>query len=157
MGFYVHLSVVFSCDRNEGVGALAAKHLAALPSEDQNFKDGVELEDLREARWFLEDLSKRTGGNPGPKGGLSLWGITGNYTTGTGFVNTLRPFWDELLRTRVDGGPFPHEHVIVFCEPEQSDRAQAFEIGLEQIGDGQKQGPLFIRHHEDLPFAWMQS
>jgi hypothetical protein len=150
MAWDVHLSVVFSCNKNDGVGRLARKHLESLPETSD------EIEDLDEARWFLEDLSKRTGNNPGPKGGLSMWGTVGNYTTGKGFVGTLRPFWEELLRG-VDGGPLDFEHIIVFCETEQSEQAQAFEIGLEEgKEDGSNRGPLFIRHHEDLPFAWMQ-
>jgi hypothetical protein len=163
MGYYVHLSVVFACDKNEGVAALAAKHLAALPDEDANFKENGTakyLEDLREARWFLEDLSVRSGGNRGPKGGLSLWGIVGNYTTGVGFVDTLKPFWSELLN-EVPGGPLRHERIIVFVEPEQTDAAQAFEIGLEDLSEsdsGQYEyGPLVVTHHEGLPFSWGQS
>lgn len=137
MGFYVHLSVVFACDRNEGVAALATKHLPSVA-------------ETREPRWFLEELSKRTGGNPGPKGGLSLWGIVGNYTDAEEFIEVLRPFFTELLSGQIDGGPCEFEHAIVFTEREQSERATAFEISRDE-----DTGHLQVKEHE-LPFAWMQ-
>ena len=91
MGHYVHLNVCFACDTNDAVAELAKQH---MPPEDGN----------REARWFLQALAERTGANPGPKGGLSTWGIVGNYTDEDEFVETLRPFWKALL-SDVDGGP----------------------------------------------------
>ena len=79
MGHYVHLSVVFACDENDGVAEIAKRYLDTIGEN-------------REAQWFLEDLSNRTGRNPGPKGGLSTWGIVGNYTDKDEFIETLRPF-----------------------------------------------------------------
>lgn len=143
MGVYVHLSVTFACDTNEGVAELARKH---LPAQD---------EECIEAKWFLDDLSKRTGGNPGPKGGLSTWGIVGNYTLGETFVEKLRPFWIDLL-AGVEGGPHDFEHIIVFEEREQTEQAKAFEIFLKENFDGTPvPGDLVIREH-DLPFCWNQ-
>lgn len=141
MGWYVHIHVAFSCDRNEGVGELAAKHLAMLSESDDDA--------IRYVRFFLTELSERTGENPGPKGGLSLWGMTGNCTRADEFCQTLIPFWGELLSGHIDGGPCSHEHVIVFEEQEQSERAVAYEIASD---DG---APITIKRHE-LPFAWMQ-
>ena len=137
MGYYVHLNVVFSCDENNGVAALAIKH---LPSQST----------MNETRWFLEDLAVRSGINRGPKGGLSLWGIVGNYSNGDEFCEALRPFWIDLLRG-VPGGPLGFEHVLVFCEPEQSERATAFEIIYHEESD-----TVEILKHEDLPFRWGQ-
>lgn len=137
MGYYVHLSVVFACDKNDGVAEIAKRHLDTVGEN-------------REARWFLEDLSTRTGSNPGPKGGLSLWGAVGNYTNAEEFVNVLRPFWLALLADDYEGGPCGFEHVIVFTEPEQTERATAFEIFRDEADDS-----LTVKKHE-LPFAWMQ-
>ena len=67
MAWDVHIHVRFDCNQNEGVAALAAKCLATITDAS----DGE-----RAAIWFLTDLSKRTGENFGPKGGLSLWGMT---------------------------------------------------------------------------------
>lgn len=142
MGFYVHINVCFACDNNEGVAALAKKHLGKITSD----ADGC-----REAKWFLEDLSNRTGCNKGPKGGLSTWGMVGNYTNGMVFVEELREFWSELL-SGVDGGPLSFEHILVFVELEQSEQAKAIEIFLE--GED-RPGTLKIVEH-DCPFAWMQ-
>lgn len=143
MGWYVHLSVIFAADSNEGVAALAAKHLPGISGNG----DGC-----REARWFLESLSERTGRNYGPKGGLSTWGIVGNYTRGEVFVDSLKPFFSELLSGEVDGGPCSHERVIVFCEQEQSERAMAYEIFRADEMDSES---LTVREHK-CPFAWMQ-
>ena len=115
MGFYVHIHVCFACDRNDAVATLAKEHAAKLPSD----ADGE-----REAHWFLEDLAGRTGNNRGPKGGLSLWGIVGNYTMPEVFVETLKPFWRDLL-AGVDGGPCDFEHVLVFYEREQSEAEES--------------------------------
>ena len=146
MGYYVHLSVIFSCDENEGVAELAKRHMALLPEDGPS-----------EAKWFLEDLSKRQGQNIGPKGGLSLWGLVGNYTQAEEFVEVLRPFWNDLLN-EVDGGPLGFEHVLVFYEPEQSEAASAIEIFRERSDDSSRyeKGDLLIRHHRDLPFCWGQ-
>jgi hypothetical protein len=143
MGYYVHIHVCFACDTNEGVAALALKHKAML--SDSN--DGA-----REAGWFLADLVKRTGHNPGPKGGLSTWGIVGNYTRGEAFVKTLMPFWLELLSGDIDGGPCSFEHILVFEEPEQTERTIAYEIFLEDRDDPKT---LEVKRHE-CPFSFMQ-
>jgi len=138
MGHYVHINVCFACDKNEGVAALAEKHLP-------------ETEECREAKWFLEDLAKRTGNNPGPKGGLSTWGMVGNYTDEEEFVEVLRPFWKDLL-SDVDEGPCSFEHVLVFVEHEQTERATAFEIYRDDDDDAET---LTVKKHE-CPFSWMQ-
>ena len=144
MGWYVHLHVCFACDTNEGVAAAAKKHLPSIVDDG----DGE-----RAARWFLEALAERTGNNPGPKGGLSLWGIVGNYTQADRFCECLRPFWEELL-SGVDGGPCDHERVLVFEEPEQSEAANAYEIGWDDPHSKSRQ--LKITHHSRLPFSWRQ-
>ncbi len=142
MGFYVHIHVCFACDSNDGVAELAAKHAAAFPPCVPN-------DSSRYARWFLDDLAKRTGGNDGPKGGLSMWGMVGNYTRVDEFCEELRPFWKDLLQG-VEGGPCGHEHVLVFEEKEQTERAIAYEISLDEDTE-----ELSIKRHE-CPFTWMQ-
>lgn len=145
MGFYVHVHVSFACDENEPVAWLAKKHAPNYQAEGAS-------DAARAARWFLDDLAERAGHNPGPKGGLSLWGMVGNYTRVEEFCEILRPFWTELLQTR-DCGPDVFKHIVVFEEPEQSERAIAYEIFLP---DGGHTGePLMIRRHE-LPFCWNQ-
>lgn len=145
MAWDVHIHVCFACNQNEGVAALAAKCLPTITDAS----DGE-----RAAIWFLTDLSKRTGENFGPKGGLSLWGMTGNYTHADRFCEVLRPFWIDLL-SEIEGGPCNHERVIVFEEPEQSEAATAYEIGWDEPYERETR-QLFIRKHEQLPFSWMQ-
>lgn len=148
MGHYVHIHVCFACDTNEGVAELAKKHLPNLADNS----DGE-----RAAIWFLEALSTRTGNNPGPKGGLSLWGMIGNYTRVDTFCEVLKPFWRDLLSGAVDGGPCDHERVMVFEEVEQSEAPNAYEIGWvnpHQENRGERE--LFIKKHERLPFSWQQ-
>ena len=155
MGFYVHLSVIFSCDSNDGVAALAARHLARLGRWTEEELGKPELPGLTEARWFLQDLSTRTGENRGPKGGLSLWGMVGNHTKPDAFVELLRPFWLELYT--VKDGPHGHEHILVFYEFEQSEHANAIEIWRPEAPDDlTPTGELVVRKHECLPFAWVQ-
>jgi hypothetical protein len=139
MGCYCHLSVIFACDDNDGVAALARGHLESLAADAPD-----------ECRWFLGELGRRSGPNPGPKGGLSLWGMVGNHSDAEGFVEHLRPFWADLLSEEIEGGPCNHEHVLVFYEMEESEHANAFEIA--RVDDD----TLTITHHADLPFAWMQ-
>lgn len=140
MGYNVHIQVSFACDENEAVAQLAAQHAAAFDRDTLN-------DASRYAVWFLDDLAARTGRNPGPKGGLSLWGMTGNYARVDEFCELLRPFWLALL-AGVEGGPNDFEHVIVFEEREQAEQAAAYEISREA-------GALSIKRHK-LPFAWMQ-
>lgn len=137
MSYSVHLSVVFSCNHNDEVAKIARRHLSAAG-------------DNREACAFLEDLAKRTGVNPGPNGGLSLWGIVGNYTDADEFVDVLRPFWRDLLSGDYVDGPGRDAHVIVFAEPEEAGRAIAFEVALDKAT-----GEVVADKHT-LPFAWMQ-
>ena len=139
MAHDVHLHVSFSCDRNDGVAELARKH---LPS----------VEECPEATYFLKALSERTGGNPGQKGGLSLWGIVGNYTDEDQFATILAPFWSELLSSDIDGGPLNFERIIVFAEHEQTNRATAQEIYLAKRDDPTS---LAITKHT-CPFTWNQ-
>lgn len=134
MGHYVHLHVCFPCDSNDGVAELAKRHLL------------LDVITNPEALQFLNELSKRRGANPGPKGGLSIWGIVGNWTDEEAFLEQLQPFWLELLSSEIDGGPCSFEHVLVFVEHEQSEQATAFEIFLD---DG-----LAVKKHP-CPFAWM--
>ena len=142
MGWYVHIHVCFACQHNEPVADLARRHLP-----------GVNGDGTQEAVWFLEDLAKRVGQNPGPKGGLSLWGMVGNYTNGDRFVECLRPFWGDLLRQEV-GGICQHERVLVFVENEQSKAAQAFEIFLAE--DDEARAAVEVKRHVDLPFSFRQ-
>jgi hypothetical protein len=144
MALDVHLSVIFACDQNAGVAQLAAKH---LPSIERN------VDGKAEAFWFLEALSKRAGENPGRKGGLTTWGIVGNYTDGEIFVDCLRPFWMELL-LGVEGGPLPFEHILVFCEREQTGQTTAFEISLSETPQIFAR-TLIITEHE-CPFSFGQ-
>lgn len=145
MAYDVHLHVSFACDKNEGVAALAAKHLPRLAQQ------GVALNvSYREAVWFLEDLAGRTGINRGPKGGLSLWGMVVNGAVVEDFVAVLGAFWTELLSGELDGGPLDFERVVVFEEQEQSEAATAYEIRVED-------NALTIKKSGDLPFSWAQA
>jgi hypothetical protein len=157
MAHDVHLHVAFNCDSNEGVAALARKHLPAVQEVTRVEGRGPAFWDPAEAVWFLTDLSERTGSNPGPKGGLSLWGIVGNHTRAEVFAAVLRAFWDDLLRLEVDGGPQPWAHIIILYEEEQSEQANALEIYLTgDIWNDRANCSLTISKHEGLPFAWMQ-
>lgn len=146
MGWYVHVEVSFSCCENEPVAALARKHAP------NHLEDGPASDSERAARWFLDDLAGRTGENMGPKGGVSLWGMIGNYTHVDVFCERLRPFWKELLETP-KCGPSSHAHIIVFEEQEQSEQAIAYEIKLAD--EERTDGELVITRHA-LPFCWNQ-
>jgi len=141
MGFYVHIQVSFACDENEGVAALAKKHLPTIGN------------DAPDAVLFLEALASRTGRNAGPKGGLSLWGMIGNYTSGDDFVEALRPFWGDLL-SGVAGGPRWFERVVVFVEREQRNSPTAYQIGFDDPDSPNR--VIAIQKHELLPFSWGQ-
>lgn len=154
MGYYVHLHVVFHCDLNDEVAALARKHLEIGTVSE------TEEHGKREAYWYLEELSKRTGQNPGQKGGLSLWGIIGNYTNVEAFIEVLNPFWLDLLSCALEGGPSDYDVVTIFYQPEQTSTANVFVIRLAESRRALKMFPelkqsLRVAHHEDLPFSWM--
>lgn len=160
MGYYVHLNVTFACDSNDGVAKVAKKYLIDsgydLPDDYSHWPEyDYKKEYLisKEASWFLCDLAKRIGNNPGPKGGLSTWGIVGNYTDVDDFVDSLKEFWFTLLTEDIPGGPHNFEHIIVLYEMEQSEQACAYEIYMDDRKNNIEN--LIIKHHK-LPFAWMQ-
>lgn len=140
MAWDVHLHVCFACDENDAVAALAAEHLA---------RDTAMARECPWAAMFLTAVSERRGENLGPKGGLLLWGIVGNYVNVEEFVERLRPFFLDVLRG-VDGGPLDHEHVIVFSEQEQSEQTIAHEVVYDRDTD-----TLTVRVHE-CPFSFGQ-
>jgi hypothetical protein len=142
----VHIHVCFGCDENEPVAALGKEFIERIEWHRHSDTGGIH-DGAREARWFLEALAERTGGNPGPKGGLSLWGMVGNYTKADVFVDILLPFWEALFE-RQPGGFLDHEHILVFEEAEQTERTIAFEIMREA-------GAVVVKRH-DCPFAFMQ-
>lgn len=146
MAWDVHIHVCFPCRNNDGVAELARRHLNGLSISD----DGEQA-----AKWFLEDLSERTGENKGPKGGLSLWGMVGNYTNGDSFCECLKPFWKDLLGEGHDGGPCSHERIVVFLEPEQSEAATAYQIGWDEPYEDERY--LVIKKCDRLPFSWNQA
>ena len=117
MSYIVRLHVAFECDDNAPVAELAAKHLHL----------GVADGDA-DATYFLSYLATRTGTNPGPKGGLSLWGIRGNYSNGSRFCDILIPFWKELGSG--DQSPYEGTNVLVFEEAEQSAGLTVYEVSL---------------------------
>ncbi len=144
MSFFVNLLVSFRCDENEGVAELAKNHLPVIREKGE-----------KEAIYFLEELSQRTGSNFGLKGGMSLWGMVENHTDPDAFVACLNPFWDDLLRSRIEGGPLWFQHIVVFYELEDSDSANVLEIYLD--GDFREQMAnrhLTVKKHEQLPFHW---
>jgi len=150
---YVHLHVCFACDNNENVAALARHHLTQLPDDDL-----ANIQEDRgswyfEAQQFLINLAGRTGPNPGPKGGLSLWGMVGMNSNVDAFCEGLRPFWTDLL-SEVEGGPCDFHRVIVFEEREQTQAANAYQIGWDD--NERKDRTLVIRKCERLPFSWGQ-
>ncbi len=137
MGWNVHIHVCFECTDNDLIAPIAKRHLD-LMGEDTS----------REARWYLQDLSERTGQNPGPKGGLSLWGMVGNNTPVDEFCRELVPFWRDLLRDRgIDHVP----RVVVLSEAEQSQAATAHQIYFDEETDG-----LVIEKFGGLPFSFDQ-
>jgi hypothetical protein len=80
--------------------------------------------------------------------------MVGNHTRAESFYETLKPFFDEMLRNEV-GGICSHEHIIVFEEKEQTESPTAYEIMLS--GDYYDESTeIIVKRHDDLPFTWMQ-
>ena len=146
MGFDVHVHVCIPADDNDGLAQAAIKHERTVS----------EIVDSNEAVWFLQDLAKRTGKLPGPKGGLSLWGVVGNYTRVQEFVDALKPFWLDILSNEL--GPCDFERILVFEEREQEGCAYAYEIFLSE---DEASGKLLVPHtisvmKHKCPFSWRQ-
>lgn len=103
---------------------------------------------------FLQYLADGLGLVSGPNGGLVTWGYTGDGTSPELFVESLLPFFADLLAPRDDsfGGPQRHEHVIVFYEHDSRGGAACFEVGWREWSGDQRF--LNVQQHEDLPFRW---
>jgi hypothetical protein len=156
----VELLVSFSCWENDGVAALAVKHLAtfqALAEEHDGERGGH-----YEAREFLKSLAGRSGRTDGSTYGISAWCFGGNYTQPELFAEILRPVWDELLRYPVEGGPLRMDHVLVLYQLENEGHTGAVEIFLDLpeqwhralTPDSVAAWPLVMRTHANLPFGW---
>lgn len=157
MALDVHLHVCFPCDNNDHVAALAARHHAALPIVTDHLAPPY-------AREFLEDLMERRGPNPGPKGGLSLWGWVTNHGDGQRFVDALAAFWIDLLSGSIAdedyGGPADYERICVFAEREQRGFTTVWQIGLfDDLDDVDYSRPrrLEVKVFPDMPFSWAQA
>ena len=104
----------------------------------------------------MQDLASRSGTNPGPKGGLSLWGVVGNYTNVNEFVDSLKPFWLDILSNEL--GPMRFERILVFEEREQEGCAYAYEIFLTENPLNEE---IVVPHELSIvkhkcPFSWRQ-
>jgi len=151
MGYYTHIHVCFESTFSEPVAAIARRHLPEVGESR-----------IIEAKWFLESLAERTGTNPGPKGGLCLWGMVANGVPPEDFVAVLGPFWEDILQEPDDdelSDISPHNHIVVFYEGEDSLRCECWEI----FRDFEKHPmndpnlpPLTVKHHERLPFIFNQ-
>lgn len=154
MSFDVELLVAFHCSWYDGVAALARRHLPSIRSSAGS-------QCIPEAIALLDDLAGRAGStDQGPKNGLAVWTYGGNYTRPDAFGEVLRPFWDDLLRYPVDGGPLRFNHILILYQLQDAWRCEALEILLDLPEDAFAQErdwsvfPLLIRRHEDLPFRW---
>jgi hypothetical protein len=152
MSVCVHLHVCIPCSNHAEIAKIAGEHFARQASKDEDPNWAVR----EETRWFLKTISAGSGFNAGPKGGLLLWGTVGNHTNPAEFVNHLKPFWEEILSDHGEDyrGPMESERILVFYEREQTEAASAYEIFWSDPDSVDRQ--LVIRHHERLPFTWMQ-
>lgn len=137
----VRLVVSFDCADNNQVSALAWRHLNT-PS--------FRADASQEAMQFLRDLIERSGGNPGTKGGMSVWSIVNNYTVPSRFVTDLTLFWKDLLQNKF-GSPWSFSRVMVFSEIEGDGYASAIEIYWD---DPDIKRELVFKNHAMLPFTW---
>jgi hypothetical protein len=154
MSFDVELLVTFRCSAYHGVAALARRRLPHV-------RELAKQRRCPEAVAFLEELAGREGNTDrGPKNGLVAWTYGGNNTRPDEFAETLRPFWDELLRYPVDGGPLRFNHILVLYQLQDSEHAAGREIYLDLPDDALASSeeltiwPLVIRPHPRLPFHW---
>lgn len=155
MGFDVELLVTFPCSRLDGVSALARRHLPTIRLE-------AECQDCPEAIAFLEEYAARTGpADSGPKNGLTAWTFGGNYTRPHVFAEVLRPYFDDLLRHPVEGGPIRVSHVVIIYQLQDHEQAAAIEVCLErppfeewEFEESWLKAPLRVRQIERLPFGW---
>lgn len=139
MGYYVHIHVVFECYDPEKILELARDRLIHHPPSQKDAKN------------FLTYLAAGKGYSGGPKGGLCLWGYTGNYTLVEDFCKSLYYFWERLWELHIGGA------VHVFGQAESADFTQVYEIrptkGADQLGpEWECSGPVRLRRHE-LPIS----
>lgn len=151
MGYYVHLSVTFDCDGHVGIRKLAHEVQPDIPGKR---KCGDCTLDHSEVHQFLDAVINSNCVHMGHKGGLFTWGIVGNYTHVSEFVDALKPFWEGLLLApdnyqTVEDGPLHHNHILVFEQTEDADSTTAYEISTSPGGN-----TLLITQHDNLPFGW---
>jgi len=159
MSFDVHLSVVFNCYENDSVAKLAKEYMEFLgiPEAPKDEWPAISEYDCeKEIGWFLTDLSRRSGKNWGPKGGVLTWGTVSNHLDAQGFVKDLDHFWFDLLTMKDERAMCSFEHIIVFYEREQSEQANCYEIYLNPNKRSNYTFEDLIFKHHKLPFCWNQ-
>lgn len=132
MSVPVYLSVTFRADENEPLAEIARDYAPRFGDDYQSMTDGN-----REARYFLDDLTKRTGTNPGSSGGICAWGSIGEYTPPEIFVDALRPFF---LRVWL-GGVMPLDERVLIVAQRKGGETLCFGIGLDAAVLDQKRAP----------------
>jgi hypothetical protein len=134
-----YLVISFRCDHNDAVAPLARRYRAQLDAA---------ITDLEayEAAWFLEALSERSGDNPGPKGGMSVWGMVTNKLNAADVVHVLKPFWEELI-TLLD-------RVLVMYQRDEGEGFFVYDIGWDGFPPEIAVPRLAFRHYGPLPFGW---
>jgi len=147
MAWYVHLSVCFAAVHNSAEIGFARKALKALEKTSSP----------RECAWMLKDFVNGNGVARGPKGDLFNWGMVGNYTSASDFIEGLRPFWLSLFRSR--GAELQDfEHILVFEEEEQSGAVTVYEVSYNGRVNCEEniKGDLVVKTFPDMPFSWHQ-
>jgi hypothetical protein len=80
-----YLVISFRCDHNDAIAPIAQRYREQLDAAIMDLE-------AYEAAWFLEALAERSGDNPGPKGGMSVWGMVTNKLNAADVVHVLKPF-----------------------------------------------------------------
>ncbi len=131
------LHLFFTCVKLDGVATLA-----------DNYLPRMQVTDEAAALQFLADLSSQS---IRLSNGTLNWTFLSKDANPEAFVTCLRPFWEELLRSEVEGGPRFYEQTVVLYQMEDATSASSFEIRMsgKDLSD-RANCRLAIRHFHNV-------
>lgn len=142
----VLVQISFRCYSDEWVSKLAYERAKELSK-----KDMLVLPQVLE---YLTDVSLLRNMAVICKTGICLWGRLLDDVDVDLFVEQLKPFWDELLRSdALDDGPFDSDKIIILSEKWGEAKSYAHEIFLEFAEPEHACVGLTVRKHEN-PYSW---
>jgi hypothetical protein len=124
VSFTVPITVQFQVQDESLLREVAREELSVMERRDRQ-EEAYNVDAVR----FLSYAAEGRGVAHGPKGSMFTWGVVGNYTMVSAFVEALRPFWVAIYRR---GLIWNFSGIVVMSQTEQQAHSTVVEISMDQ-------------------------